>query len=335
MTVFSKISQTEQIYSLFKEFGSYPMAYHTLQPQMEYYINDYGYIAYRKYNRNIFVLGDPVCDFNFKEILLKSFIDRFPKASFAQVNKDTAEILYHYDYNSAAFGYETTLPIPYSLSGKNKREVRNLYNAALRADLKVQELQNRSEIFDQVEKFLPVSSPSQRGKYSEEFEFLSIGLSNTNEPDVRIFGGYLNNRLIGFSIFDPIFSNNIIKSYCEVIPRRLPDAPKGTRVFILIKAMQKFENEGIRNVNLGLMPFLRKKDCSKDIPFKENSILKSIFYFNYNYGKFIFNFKGLSFHKSRFRGIEKPVFYATRRALPFLELIQVHQLTTKQRLFGF
>ena len=56
-----------------------------------------------------------------------------------------------------------------------------------------------------------------------------------------------------------------------------------------------------------------------------NAITRAI-WFVYEHGSRRYNFKGLYFHKTRYRGREEKVYGATRTRLPYAELLKAFQL---------
>lgn len=82
--------------TLLKKYSNDPNAYATLQNGLEYFYLSgdvekvKGYIAYARVTGWIVVLGNPVVSSQYKNRLLKSFIENFPKAIFAYITKDIA-----------------------------------------------------------------------------------------------------------------------------------------------------------------------------------------------------------------------------------------------------
>ena len=88
-------------------------------------------------------------------------------------------------------------------------------------------------------------------------------------------------------------------------------------------AMEVFKLEGVEHINLGLCPLVIEDD---DMPC-ESGIQKKINRLLYNYGNWIFSFKGLYFTKSRFGGTETKVFGAHREKLPTIPFLVMFKLS--------
>jgi lysylphosphatidylglycerol synthetase-like protein (DUF2156 family) len=93
-------------------------------------------------------------------------------------------------------------------------------------------------------------------------------------------------------------------------------------------ALRQFEAEGIKLVSLGLSPFHKVSEKSQACSLCNCRLTARLFEQLYRFGEFSFNYRGLSFHKSRFKGDEKTVYYASRSRLPLAELLRIYKLTT-------
>jgi len=79
-----------------------------------------------------------------------------------------------------------------------------------------------------------------------------------------------------------------------------------------MEAMEKFRPEGAEVLNLNLAPFVKLEQG------RFNDDLGSSLFFKVSarYGDNIYNFKGLSFHKSKYRGAEKCLYFASNSFWP-------------------
>ena len=145
---------------------------------------------------------------------------------------------------------------------------------------------------------------SSRPLNRREFTLLSRGFEYTDEPDCRKFYATCRSKLVGVSVFDPIYRDGQVEAYSETMARAARSAPKGTRDILLLSALEKLANENIRYVSLGLSPLERIAEIA---PQTEN-LRRSRFtagWFDFAYRKLngiVFNFQGLSFKKSRYVG---------------------------------
>ncbi len=312
----------------FKKFGNFPCAGQTLQKNMTHFrLDDSGYIAYQKLGKDRFIIGDPVIAGDRFEEILSAFLSRYPLSSFVQCSKKTALILKSLGCYLTPLGIETFLELPYRLEGAGRCDIRHLANCAKRAGLKIRELQISQLRGDWLcSTFAGLTNGAVR--FSGELKFLAVSSLNEQIPGSRIFAGFDNNRLVGTSLFFPMYDNEKVFGYSEVVPKRNPASPKGTRVGVLLGAIRQFESEGVKVVSLGLSPFYKVKETYDSCSVGNCRESAKLFEMIYKYADISFNYKGLSFHKSRFRGIEKAAYFASKKKLPVAELLKIYRLTT-------
>ena len=317
MTIlYKKHQSTTSPNSLICKFGSFSVAWSLNQDNLVKFENSHGFLAYREFQSNCFVLGDPICDDANAKQILEDFIKTKDNICFVQISKKTASLLAELGYYINFFGAESILHLPYSLKGKIKREVRNLHNIAIQKNVIVRELKP-SEIIEHQKRFTK----------NCEYSFLIRPFHLKDQSACRVFGAFLHNQIIGYSVFDPIYLNNKIAGYAESINRRSSNAVKGTRVISLLKAGEIFMQEGIKFINLGLLPFYQiEKQKKTETEF--SPITDILFKLLYNASPFIHNFKGLSFHKSRYHGYLLPKYFASKKKIPIVQLLHIYKLTT-------
>ena len=312
----------------FKNFGNFPCAAQTLQEDMAHFrLDESGYIAYQKLGKDRFVIGDPVIAEGRFEEILKAFLSKYPVSSFVQCSEKTALILKSLGYYLTPLGIETLLELPYRLEGADRCDIRHLANCSERAGLKIRELKI-SQLRDNWQNSTFAGLTNGAIRFSGELKFLAVSSLIEGVPGSRIFAGFENSRLVGTSLFYPMFDAEKVFGYSEVIPKRNPTAPKGTRVGILLGAIRQFESEGIKVVSLGLSPFYKVKENYESCTLCNCGETAKLFEMIYKYDNLSFNYKGLSFHKSRFRGVEKTVYFASKKKFPFAELLKIYRLTT-------
>ena len=106
--------------------------------------------------------------------------------------------------------------------------------------------------------------------------------------------------------FDPVFSQGRITGYVPNISRFCQDFKQGIFYCLMIHAINVFQEEGIRWMHLGLSPAVADEGL-KDF---ESPCMKKLIRWTYENGNSLYNFKGLHFTKSRFRGLERNVYCA-------------------------
>ena len=312
--------------------GNFSLAYHTLQPQLSHFVTKEGYIAYIEFRNETIVLGDPIADESQFENIINQFLMQRPTCSFIQAGANVARILSKRNFSVDCFGVESQIALPYQMHGKQKREIRNLTNVAKKKNVIIKEVFNRNLLFknsvqEQKNKFEIIFPFNSKREYS----FLSRPLTDSDEFGVRIFGGYVENQLICYSVFDPIYQNEKIIGYAESIARQSSSAIKGARTYTLIEAMKQFTREEITFVNIGLLPFY-VEGVSNEFEKYSNLIVAKIFSMLYKSSPLVSNFAGLSFHKSRYRGKHIPKYFISNAKKKHKVLLSIYQLTTGKKI---
>ncbi len=309
--------------------GSHSLAYHSLQPELSHFQTEYGYITYQDFHNETIVLGDPISKAeNYSEII-QQFLQFRPKCSFIQIGHTFAKLLACRNFSINYFGVESQIDLPFQTDGKQKKDIRLLSNAAKRNNINVREIFNRNELhFLTTFNEKKISNRYHLGLHSKEYAFLSRPIKHAYEKDVRIFGGFQNNRLVNYSLFDPMYNNGKIFGYAEVISRQATSSPKGSRTHTLLQAMSQFAQEDISFVNIGLLPFYQDEKKKNSFKNSSNNVIDYIFSILYKSSPLVSNFAGLSFHKSRYRGNLIPKYFATNSKRPYKTLLCIYRLTT-------
>ena len=209
------------IFDHLRQHGNKAISYHTLQNDLKYYIDNKGYIAYQSIGSHILVLGDPICDDVYLNILLDKFLAKFPEATFIQISSNTSHILSQMGYYINSIGVETKLNLPFLLSGRKKSDVRHLYNSAQKRGVTVREITGEQKLLFESEHLLTGIKRNRTGvRFKNNLSFLARAPIPYFEFDVRVFGSFYKNKLVGISIFDPIYERGEVIAYAEVVPRR-------------------------------------------------------------------------------------------------------------------
>ena len=85
---------------------------------------------------------------------------------------------------------------------------------------------------------------------------------------------------------------------------------------IHMTAIERFRPEGAEALNLALAPFVNLDQGR----FNDDRISRVFFRLSERYGNSIYNFRGLSFHKSKYRGQKKYLYYASNRWMPSVDI---------------
>jgi lysylphosphatidylglycerol synthetase-like protein (DUF2156 family) len=304
-----------------KKFGRHSQSFSTLQPNMRFFdLSGVGYIGYMKKWGMTFVLSDPVCDSQHFELLLSSFHNRHPGASHIQVSKPVADILHRrLGYYGTQFGSEARVDLKsWSLSGKKKQILRTAINQADKASITVKE-----RFSDDHTRQISEAWIQTRKCKSNEIRFLIRPMDMSYRENERHFYAYQDGKAVGFIYFDPIYERNQIVSYVPNISRANADFKQGIFYTLMAHAMDVFKAEGVPYLDLGLIPLALHDHVEP----QESRMLKRAMKLIYQNGNFLYNFKGLEFTKSRFRGEVSKTYVCHRRAIPLGELLAMFKLT--------
>ncbi len=134
---------------------------------------------------------------------------------------------------------------------------------------------------------------------SHELSFIVRPVVYTDEMDVRIFVAYKNDEPVGFNVFDPIYRSGQIIGY---VPNHLRANNEGNNYsiqdIIIFEAIHKFKEEGKEIMSLGFCPLHKVNDSGE---FRHSRVLKGLLQFAYEHANYLYKFKALAFHKSRYR----------------------------------
>ena len=295
-----------------RQFGDFTLAYGCcVQPILQHYESQTGWIAFGRKWGFKFALGDPVCAESNREALLGRFLDAHPRTDFVQCSSDTAACLSQHGYYVNEMGYDTHLPLhEYNFAGKSKEKIRYAYNWLTRRDYIFFEIPDHS--IDQELKTLSDAWRKTRRIKSREVVFLNRPFSIEDPAGVRKFGlRGPNGELVAFAFFDPLFRDGKVIGYTTVIKRRHPDAPTYAETGLVKYAIEQFKSERMELVTLGLSPLagIENKDM------KANPILHHGW--KYGFGawwvnRFFYNLRGHSQYKNHFHGEQVKTYYCSR-----------------------
>ncbi|WP_111497503.1 DUF2156 domain-containing protein [Marinobacter bohaiensis] len=304
-----------------KRFGVHSQSFSTLQPNMDYFdVPGVGYIAYMRKWGLTFVLSDPVCAPEDFPVMLERFHNRHPDACYIQVSRPVVDVLHQrFGLYGTQFGSESRIDLGgWSLSGKKKQIIRTAVNQAARSGITV-----RERFSDDHTRQISEAWIRTRKVKSNEIRFLIRPMDMTYRENERHFYAYQNGQAVGFIYFDPIYRNNDIISYVPNISRANADFRQGIFYTLMAHAMSVFQAEGVPYLDLGLIPLSLDQTTEP----QEARLLKRILHGLYDRGNFLYNFKGLEFTKSRFRGERFKTYCCHRRGLPALEFLAMLKLT--------
>lgn len=305
-----------------RQHGREALSYATLQEGMEYFLDDCGYIAFVTARHPVFarqpkriVLCDPLSAQADYGKIIGHFLEENPRALFVVISEKCAETLRGMGFKANCIGYESELPIQtYNTQGNWKELdlIKRARNEARRLGIAIRE-ENveavRKEQFESITaRWIATKKVNDR-----EIWFFARRPVFEHEEDVRKFMAYdQEGRLTGFAFYDPIYRDGRVIGYSDVISRCDEQQFGRLATAIHMVAMEQFKTEGKEVFNLNLAPFV-KLDLGK---YNDDWFMKFFFQLSARFGNDIYNFQGLSFHKSKYRGVEKPIYCASQNLIP-------------------
>ncbi len=303
-----------------RAYGNHCMSFSTLQPGMQYFdVPGKGFIAFMPKWGSAMVLSDPVCADGDRERLIGDFLKIHPRTGFIQITEPVADLMHHqFGYYATQFGIETIIDLnTWSISGKKKQVLRTALNQAKKMGVEIRECPGENCYHELSKNWM-----STRKIKNREIGFLIRPMNMDHQHETRKFFAYLDGEIIGFIFFDPVYQDGKIISYVPNISRFSHEFRQGIFYAIMLTAMDQFKQEGLGEINLGLSILVLDEADKKS----EALLLKNIERLIFRYGNFIYNFKGISFTKSRFMGRENKFYCAHKWFLPAVKLISVFKL---------
>lgn len=303
--------------------GRDALSYATLQQGMEYFVHDdLGYIAFTTATHPVFarqpkriVLADPVCTEENVEALVRAFLHEHPRAVFGVISERCAGVLRPLGFKANCVGYEPELPVQtYNTNGnwKDLDLIKRARNEARREGITIREVDIASVPAGQLH---ALSQNWIKGKKVNDREIWVYARRPVyeTEPDVRKFVAFDRDGVaVGYAFYDPMYRDGKVYGYAANTVRCDESRYGRLATAIHMTAIEAFRPEGIEIMNLCLCPFTGIDkgaycdDLATDWFFKLSA----------RYGGELYNFKGLSFHKSKYRGSEKLLYYASNSAMP-------------------
>lgn len=305
-----------------KQHGREALSYATLQEGMDYFITDQGYIAYTTVAHPVFargtkriVLSDPICDPSNLRRLLGQFIEDHPHVAFAVISEKAASTLRDMGFRANCLGYEPELEIQTYNTQGNWKDLDLIKRA--RNEVKRHHLTIREETIEKINPFAlqAISENWIKGKKVNDREIWVYARKPVfeREEGVRKFIAYDQAKnVIGFAFYDPMYENGRVFGYSANILRCDEARFNRLATALHMSAMDHFREEGCRVLNLCLAPFVK---LDKGL-YNDDLSTRLFFKASERFGNDIYNFKGLSFHKSKYRGREKSLYFASNSLWP-------------------
>ena len=305
-----------------RQHGREALAYATLQNGMEYFIGDTGYIAYTSVYHPVFArktkriaLSDPVCAPENQGSLVKSLLEHRPHLAFGVVSEQCAKALRDLGFKVNCIGYEPEIPIQtYNTQGNWKEMdlIKRARNEAKRERLVIQE-ENVEDLNKQDLAAISARWIGTKKVNDREIWIYARRPVFADEPGVRKFVAYDRaGRVAGFAFYDPMYRDGKIFGYSANISRCDEKRYGRLATAIHMDAMEKFKPEGLEMLNLCLAPCVNLERGK----FNDDWGVKTFFGLSALYGNDIYNFRGLAFHKAKYRGRERYLYFASNSLWP-------------------
>lgn len=286
-----------------QRFGTGSLAYSSLQQGMSYFMDKElgGYVAYVPLNEpdSVVVLADPICSNENKKEFLSAFLRVKQDPIFLHITHDTATILADLGFCVNQLGVETILEIQsFALTGNKKEHLRRARNGAKKEGLTVREIDSVDDGIFQAFKQVSDAWMKEKVVCDRELLFIVRPVVYVDEVGVRKFVALKDGEIVGFIIFDPMYENNEVIGYIANHLRAGIQRSYSVVDFILLEAMDKFKAEGKRELSLGLSPLAKVNDGDE---FRHSKLLQSYFKYAFEKANFLYNFKNLAHHKTKYR----------------------------------
>ncbi|HCN78683.1 MAG TPA: hypothetical protein DIT13_16000 [Verrucomicrobiales bacterium] len=305
-----------------RQHGSQAMSYACLQQGMEYFVHELGFIAFITVKHPVFArtprriaLTDPVCAEEDMPALVAAFLESHPSAVFSVASEFAADAMRRLGFKANCVGYEPELPVQTYNTAGNWKEldmIKRARNEARREGITIREVDIATVPEEQLQ---ALSQNWIQGKKVNDREIWIYARRPVyqSEPDVRKFVAFdRNGRAAGYVFYDPMYRDGRVFGYSANTVRCDERQFGRLATAIHMTAMDVFRPEGVDVLNLCLCPFTHLQLGR----YRDDLATDWFFQVSRRYGGEIYNFDGLSFHKSKYRGREKPIYFVSNSALP-------------------
>jgi len=309
-----------------QNYGNFALAYSAAcQPALRHFGDEDGFLSYRMVGRTAFVLADPLAPRERWGPLVDAFIAQKEDVTFWQSSHAMAALLSARGFLVNELGLESWIDLDrYDFSGPRRRSFRTAVSRLVARGCRVEEVPLGTLDRTRIEA-ISVGWRRTRTTKRRELSFLVRPVVLEDEPGVRKFFLFDNEgEPIAFAFFDPLYENGKIVGYLSATRRWLPDADPLSAYFLVRRAIETFQKEGVPRLYLGLMPFHRIEDKE----FTKDWLTRRAFRFIYTNAlaqRFVYPTQTLAKHKESYGGQSRQTYCAmsTPPSLPrLLKLIR-------------
>jgi alpha-beta hydrolase superfamily lysophospholipase len=305
-----------------RRYGNQALSYATMQEGMNYFVTPQGFISYTMVVHPVFArkgraitLEDPVCSWEDMPSIIQDFLQWNPQACFFVISEKCAGYLRTKGFKANCIGPEPELPIQtYNTEGNWKELdlIKRARNEVKRKGVSIREVALETVPLEQLQQASAVWMQTKILSTREIWIYARRPIF-ASEPDVRKFLAFdREGKVVGFVFYDPMYQDGKIFGYSANTVRCDETNYSKLATAIHMEAIEVFRKEGAQLLNLCLAPFVNL-DQGK---FNDDIISQRYFQLCEAYGNDIYNFRGLAFHKSKYRGQNKNIYFATNNPLP-------------------
>lgn len=310
----------DPLYGDFMRYGRQSSAYFLFQDGVQCYRSSGGGRVHFAPCKTPFgdvnlVFTDPLCAVQDMSALLHEFdqAQAVPNL-YVSVSAQVADPLRQQGYAINQIGTESRINLAdFYLHGKKKKQLRHASHFGERNQCVVEEL-SWNQVDEAQIKAISLAWLRSKGVHNRELKYATRPPVFDDEWKVRKFFCKHQGDIVGYVFFDPYYDAGQLRGYCANILRAKPEkACNGALDFTVLEAIKIFQKEGVPELSLGVAPFSNIRPDPD-----ERRVIRWISQSMYDYGNRLYSFKGLAYHKSRYRPYLTPWYLCTPRSTSLL-----------------
>ncbi len=319
----------DEALSFLYRYGSSSLSFSTLQPLCSRYFTKQGYIGYVDSSKSLFkrkritaVLGDPISSEDNSLGLIDEFVDQYPRSTFVSISESTAFYLREKGYFIVPFGDENWISVhAYSPTWKSYPLIKKSIGFCNRNDLDFRECDVLSDRDISLCKDLRYKWLRTRVSGSFSQSFLTPSPSWSLSFGRKAFFLESKRQIYAYVLCDPVYKSGVIKGYAVSHVVYDPCLDQNIIYGLLHQILLRLKDmDGIDDLSLHVSPFhFQSREC-----YEWNSLSTTFVSVLKLLDNRAYNFKGLSFMKSRFRPSFKPKYLAFNSRFPFLDVLTIY-----------
>ncbi len=307
--------------ALLERHGRFALAYSVAhQPDLRHFGDADGFLSYCMVGSTAFVLADPLAPPARHGSLIDAFVAEKGDVTFWQVSRETAAVLAGRGFAINALGIESVVDLGlFNFSGPRRRSFRTAANRFRRTGHRVVE-RPLGEFDPAALRGISEGWRRTRTTRRHEMRFLVRPAVLSDEPGVRkFFIVDAQDQPVAFAFFDPVHEDGRLAGYLSATRRWLPDADPLSAYFLVHEAVERFREERVERLYLGLMPFHRIEDDEFERDWLTRRVFRLV-YTNRLANWLIYPSQTLARHKESYDGTTRQTYCAqnTRPSLPRL-----------------